>query len=90
MAKTKTGRHTSAMKEARKNVRRKEQNRVLKRKVKSEIKKLKKAVAEKSPDVSKIYSEVQSLLDKAAKKNVYHKNKSSRIKSRLSDLIKNI
>ena len=77
------------MKEARKNIRRREQNRTLKRKIKSEIKNLKKAVAEKSPDASKIYREVQSLLDKAAKKNIYHKNKSNRIKSRLSDLVKN-
>ncbi|MDO8515545.1 MAG: 30S ribosomal protein S20 [bacterium] len=35
----------------------------------------------------KLFSEVTSLLDKAAKTNVIHKNKAARLKSRLSKLL---
>jgi len=36
---------------------------------------------------AKLYSDVASSLDKAAKTNVIHKNKASRLKSRLSKLL---
>lgn len=40
----------------------------------------------KSP-AQKLYCELTSALDKAAKTNVIHKNKASRLKSRLSKLL---
>lgn len=42
--------------------------------------------AKKAKDVKKV-SEASSLADRAAKKNVIHKNKAARIKSQLSKLI---
>lgn len=53
-----------------------------KREVKEKIKKFKN-----SPSI-KMLSELYSVLDKAAKKNIFHPNKSARYKSRLSKLVK--
>lgn len=50
---------------------------------------LKTAVKEyKRNPTEKLLSKVYSLLDNAVKKNIFHKNKSSRLKARLSKLIK--
>ncbi|PIU18238.1 MAG: 30S ribosomal protein S20 [Elusimicrobia bacterium CG08_land_8_20_14_0_20_44_26] len=86
MAKLKTGRHTGAMKEARKNIKRRKANRELKEKVKKEIKKFKKAISAKDSSAGKILSSVQGLLDRAGKRKVFHKNKANRLKSRMSVL----
>ena len=84
MAKLKTGRHTSSLKEARENVKRRKANRKIKDSVKKEIKKLKAAISAKDSSAGKIGSAVQSLLDRAAKRKVFHRNKANRLKSRLS------
>ncbi|MCD6413236.1 MAG: 30S ribosomal protein S20 [Elusimicrobia bacterium] len=84
MAKLKTGRHTGALKEARKNRKRRLVNRQMKDAAKKQIKALEKAISEKSGDVAKLLNSTQSILDKLAKKNIYHKNKISRMKSQIS------
>lgn len=53
--------------------------------VENKIKELKKRVKEKD---EKAFKEIIPLLDKAASKGIIHKNKASRLKSKLSKLIK--
>lgn len=78
----------SAQKELRKNRRRHERNVAIKKKIKYEIKQLKKTIQNKDVENSnKLLSRVYSILDKAAKKNVIHPNKAARRKSRLSTLL---
>lgn len=69
-----------ARKKLRKDIKREEKNLELKNKFKKTLKN-----SRKNPTVKKI-SEASKILDKAAKKNVIHKNKAARLKSRLSKL----
>ncbi|MFH1958046.1 MAG: 30S ribosomal protein S20 [bacterium] len=89
MARLKTGRHTSSIKEARKSVKRRVINRALKRNAKSELKKFKAAILKKDKEAEKILNTAQGILDKLAKKKIYHRNKANRIKSRMASLLKN-
>ena len=68
----------SAKKAMRVSLKRREQNRETKKNFKSALKKAKES--REKQDVSKAVS----LLDRAAAKNVIHKNKAARLKSRLS------
>ncbi|MDR3124716.1 MAG: 30S ribosomal protein S20 [Endomicrobium sp.] len=91
MAKLKTGRHTSALKEVRKASKRTKRNISIKSKIKTSIKKVEQAV--KSNDVKLALEQLSvafSLWDKAAKKNVVHYNAASNQKARLSKLISKI
>ncbi|MDR1243625.1 MAG: 30S ribosomal protein S20 [Endomicrobium sp.] len=91
MAKLKTGRHTSALKEARKTDKRTQRNISIKSKIKTSIKKVEQAV--KSNDVKLALEQLAvafSVWDKAAKKNVVHYNAASNQKARLSKLISKI
>jgi len=90
MARLSTGRHTSAIKEARQSIKRRSANRALKQKAKVELKKLKAAISKKDKEAEKILTTAQSVLDKLAKKKIYHKNKTNRIKSRVTSLLKNL
>lgn len=72
----------SAIKKLRQSEAHAARNRVAKRELKEALDNFKK-----SP-TAKLYSQTSSLLDKAIKKNLIHKNKSSRLKSRLSKLLK--
>jgi small subunit ribosomal protein S20 len=72
----------SAVKKLRQGQKHAEKNRVVKREMKEALDDFKK-----SPS-SKLYSKIASLLDKASKTNLIHKNKSSRLKSRLSKYLK--
>lgn len=72
----------SAIKKLRQSEKHALKNRAVKRNVKETIEKFKK-----SPSV-KLFSQLSSVLDKASKTNVLHPNKSSRLKSRLSRLLK--
>jgi small subunit ribosomal protein S20 len=57
----------------------------IKTELKKTIKKYQQLVAQKSGEAaSALLKKVYALLDKAAKKNIIHKNKASRAKSRLS------
>jgi small subunit ribosomal protein S20 len=83
--KLKTGRHTSALKEARKNLKRRATNKAVKSQIKTAIKKFETALNEKNTDKAKeLLGVVSSILDKAAKKNIIHKSNASRKISRLS------
>jgi len=82
MAKLKTGRHTSALKELRKSLKRKEHNLKLKNKIKQLKKQLDKLIQEKKLDEAKqTLNLFYKAVDKAAKVNYIHKNKAARLKS---------
>jgi small subunit ribosomal protein S20 len=71
----------SARKKLRKDKKRELQNKVLRNLFKKAVKQ-----AEKTPTVANI-SKAVKIIDKTAKKNIIHKNKAARIKSKLSKLI---
>ncbi|OQA91834.1 MAG: 30S ribosomal protein S20 [Elusimicrobia bacterium ADurb.Bin231] len=86
--KLKTGRHTSALKEARKNQKRRIFNRAVKSNIKTAIKKLNIALTNKdSEKINTLFRQVSSILDKAAKRKIIHKNTAARKISRLSTKI---
>lgn len=72
----------SAKKALRRDRRRAVVNKSLKDKVKKALKKVRKSPTKKN------LQEASSVLDKAAKKKIIHQNKASRLKSRLSKLLK--
>ena len=78
----------SAIKAARQNITRRVVNLAALEKIRKATKQLKKLVtAGKLEDARKALTQAYAALDKAAKKNIIHKNKASRLKSRLSKLI---
>ncbi|MDR1122918.1 MAG: 30S ribosomal protein S20 [Endomicrobium sp.] len=88
MTKLKTGRHTSALKEARKAEKKTERNSSIKSKIKNTIKKVEDAI--KKNDVKVAIEQLTiafSELDKAAKKNIVHSKVASSQKARLSKLV---
>jgi len=81
----------SAIKAMKQAIRRKKRNVVKKDAFKKAIKEVKRLILEgKKSDAVKALSKAMSTLDKAAKTNVIHKNKSSRLKSRLSKAISKV
>ncbi|MCL5004581.1 MAG: 30S ribosomal protein S20 [Patescibacteria group bacterium] len=79
----------SAKKALRQSTKRRKVNVKRKTELKSVIKQFKKLVAEKKKEEAQKYlSSVYKKLDKSAKVNLIKKNKASRLKSRLSKLIK--
>lgn len=79
----------SAKKALRQSLKRRAQNLIKKEAYKAAINNFKKLVADKRLDeAKKALSEVYQKLDKAAKTNVVARNKASRLKSRLSQLVK--
>ncbi|MDR2399310.1 MAG: 30S ribosomal protein S20 [Endomicrobium sp.] len=91
MAKLKTGRHTSALKEARKAEKRTERNSSIKSKIKTSIKRVEEAV--KKGDVKVALEQLAAAFsewDKAAKKNVVHFKSASNQKARLAELVSKI
>jgi small subunit ribosomal protein S20 len=91
MAKLKTGRHTSALKEIRKSIKRTQRNTSIKSKIKTSIKRVEKAV--KNNDVKVALEQLAiafSECDKAAKKNVVHFKAASNQKARLSKMVSKI
>ncbi len=78
----------SAIKAARQNIKRRAFNVAILEKIKSSVKKVKKAgVSGKAEDAKLALSEAFAALDKAAKKNVIHKNNAARRKSRLAKML---
>ena len=71
----------SAKKKLRKDRKRELQNKVLRNLFKKTVKQ-----AEKNPSVANITKAVK-IIDKIAKKNIIHKNKAARIKSKLAKLV---
>ncbi|HEX5429942.1 MAG TPA: 30S ribosomal protein S20 [Patescibacteria group bacterium] len=78
----------SAMKAMRQNLKRRQINLKVLDSVKKTSKAARKAIAGgKKGDLNKALSAAYSALDKAAKKNVIHKNTASRKKSRLAAMV---
>jgi small subunit ribosomal protein S20 len=91
MAKLKTGRHTSALKENRKSVRRAERNQSVKSKIRTLVKKVEGAVAKKDATLAnELLRSAFSAWDKAVKSNVIHANAASNQKARLSKMVASI
>jgi small subunit ribosomal protein S20 len=80
--------HKSAKKRIRQNEKNRLDNKIYARTTRGAIKKLKSTTDKK--EASKLYPEVVSMLDKLAKRNIIHKNKSSNIKSKLAKLVNNL
>lgn len=79
----------SAKKALRQNIKKRERNLIKKENYKKTIKEYKKLIVNKKIEEAKQkLNLVYKSLDKAAKTNVIHKNKASRLKSRLSLLLK--
>ena len=79
----------TAKKDLRQNKKRRQNNLQVMRGIKTAIKKLKKVVDAKDiPTSQKALTDVYKTLDKATNKNIIHRNKASRKKSRLSKLLK--
>ena len=77
--------HKSSIKRIRQTESRRLENKYYARTTRNAVKKL-RSTTEKEAATSQ-YSEVSSMLDKLAKKNVIHKNKASNLKSKLSHYI---
>ncbi|MCL2388968.1 MAG: 30S ribosomal protein S20 [Elusimicrobia bacterium] len=91
MAKLKTGRHTSALKEVRKTKTRTARNSAQKSKIRTLAKKLEAAI--KAADAAlaqNLLKGVFSAWDKAAKKNVIHKKAASNKKAKLAKKVSSL
>lgn len=71
----------SAKKKLRQDVKQNRINLITKNTLRETIKEFKKA------PTPKLYAKVESILDRASKKNIFHPNKSARLKSRLAKLL---
>ncbi len=79
----------SALKRIRQTKRRTDRNKTLKTKVKSLKKKTSEAAsAGKTEEAQEAMKEYTSVLDKAVKKNLFHKNKAANLKSKASKIVK--
>lgn len=88
MAKLKTGRHTSALKQQRKSLRLKDHNIEIRSKIRTFVKKVEDAVSKKDAALAQqLLKNASSAWDKAAKRNVIHKNAASNQIARLSKLV---
>jgi small subunit ribosomal protein S20 len=77
--------HASALKQMRQGVKRRARNRKNASQLKTQVKKLRAAIAEGDVETAKkLLPETVGEIDKAAKKGVVHDNAASRHKSRLS------
>jgi small subunit ribosomal protein S20 len=85
MAKLKTGRHMSALKEVRKTEKRTERNASVKSKIKTSVKKVEAAVKKNDAKLAQEQLDIAfSEWDKAAKRNVIHKKAADNQKARLA------
>lgn len=85
MAKLKGGRHTSALKELRKSLKRRKRNLMLKNRIKQLKKQMLELINEKKLDeAKKLLPQFYKAVDKAAKVNFIHKNKAARLKSAIA------
>lgn len=77
--------HKSALKRVRQNTKRNEQNRGNRSKLRTQIKKLRAAVAGSDKNLStELLNPTVSVIDKAVNKGLIHKNTAARYKSRLT------
>ncbi len=73
--------HKSAKKRLRQNMKRRLHNRYYAKSTRTAIKKIRR-IHDKE-EALKMYPQVASMIDKLAKRNIIHKNKAARLKSRL-------
>ena len=77
--------HKSALKRVRQNEKRNEQNRSNRSKLRTQIKKVRAAVADSDKNLSgELLNPTVSVIDKAVNKGLIHKNTAARYKSRLT------
>lgn len=76
--------HKSAEKRARQTIKRNEINRSNRGRVRTQIKKLRTAIAGQDNATSELLGPTISLIDKAVNKGIIHKNTAARYKSRLT------
>jgi small subunit ribosomal protein S20 len=74
--------HKSALKRIRSNAKRREVNRYQHKTTRNAIKKLRELTDKK--EAEKFLSEVTSMIDKLAKKNIIHRSKAGNLKSKLT------
>ncbi|MDJ0912651.1 MAG: 30S ribosomal protein S20 [Desulfobacterales bacterium] len=80
--------HKSALKRARQNEMRRIRNRATKTRVKNAVKQVQAAIEPNSDqNAQDLLKEAKSIIDKAAKKGVIHKNTAARKISRLSRMV---
>jgi len=79
--------HKSCEKRLRSDNKKKERNHYVKKSISSIIKKIKKSTEKAEMDTMLV--QAHSLIDKAVKKGVIHRNNADRKKSRLSKFVKN-
>jgi len=79
----------TAKKNLRKSKKRHLANNQYKNKIDFLLKKIKKEVKKGSKDLKELVKNFYKIVDKASKKNIIHKNKSSRLKSKIAKLTKN-
>lgn len=77
--------HKSALKRMRQSIKRRENNRSFRTRMRSAVKKLRAAIEEGNADLAKsLLSETLSTVDATAQKGVIHRNAAARTKSRLT------
>ena len=87
--KKKTPRLASGRKRARQNIKLNAANSSLRSKYRTAVKNVEKAVlAGDKPKATELFAKMQSVVDTIADKGIFHKNKASRDKSRLSAKVK--
>ena len=74
--------HASAKKRIRQDAKKRLQNRYYKKSTRTAIGKLR--LMEDQKEASEFYPKVVSMIDKLAKRNIWHKNKAANLKSKLS------
>ena len=79
----------TAKKNLRKTKKRTALNKQYKNKIDYLIRKIKNGVKEEAKNLQELLKNLYKAVDKAAKEKVIHKNKASRIKSKMAKLIKN-
>ncbi|MFC1501501.1 30S ribosomal protein S20 [Elusimicrobiota bacterium] len=91
MAKLKTGRHTSAIKENRRAKKREGHNKALRSKIRTLAKKVEEAVLKKDVQLAKDSLKIAvSEWDKASRRKVVHSNTAANKKAQLSKLVSSI
>ncbi len=78
----------AALKEIRKNARRRMRNRLVRTSTRTMVKRASRAIESGAADSEQALREAMSALDKAAAKGVFHKNAASRRKARLAKKLK--
>ena len=80
--------HKSAIKRIRQTETKRQKNRLQHKTTRNAIKQLKDTTSKK--EAEKLFTNVSSLLDKLAKNNVIHKNKSANLKSQLASHVNSL